>query len=1411
MPITLNHSNISIQYSTGSNYIIETVKSDLYRRNELIDTIVRDNIQVAPVTPSMYIENGTNNIYAVESYTYSGSANTADFTRVFTKSTTCDILIIGGGGGGGYSNGGGGGAGQLVLIHQATLNGQYTIKVGKGGIGGISPTKGIDSEFGTVIAEGGGANGGTLKDGGSGAGGDGYSPDGGTTGAGNKNTTIDTFPGATVYSRGNNGGNNGGTGGYQGGGGGGAGEAGTIGQDISPFGKGGDGLSGISAINYDFKTNFGTNIGKIESDGLVWFAGGGGGGGNFAGLNGGKGGGGAGTGPGPGNTPITGVTGLNGTGSGGGGGSGYGGSGGAGGSGIVIIRYLLGTIPGNNLLTNEPVVVAPTFTETTRTFVHSGGAETQTTYTITVGRDTICDILIVGGGGGGGKFGGGAGAGAILFANNLLLNTGSYSIKVGKGGTGSNTDTANGTNGIDSSILINAIEYIAKGGGGGGSRQTPAANYAGRNGNDGGSGGGGSQADKSPQALGGSSNKNTYTNWLSYGNNGGTGKLYTTGAEPTRNSGGGGGAGSIGANISSTGGGNGGTGISFVSTFGTSVGHSGWFGGGGGGNTYSGAGNPGYGNGGNGLLGGGGNGGFDGGSTLAAQDGLPNTGGGGGGSKDVGGTAEEVNGGHGGSGIVIIKFKSTTPILEGITHKRLNFTFDRFGYSFDATKSVEYQAQLKTGVGGWRIVRFLPPNLGRWYQGNYINTSTFTIPTIGTPYNYTNEWAVPFGTFDEMFFATFDMTYWLHCLKSAVLGSYTNTARPIIRSSSSSIAYSANWYNRSANTEDPWISIGNYPTQVVYGENSTTFNSELINAYGGMCVLVRDSTASTTIPNPNTYSLNFQVPTIADINNNSNIVLRGVYDIALSTSNAVIIPKASQYIPPPTTFTNYDVERMYPPVRNFLAATTTVSGQTYGNGTYVVSYSSTYSVSGNPWTCFNSSDTGGGHWAIDRYTSGVFNSTSFIVSGYLGDWLNIQLPVAIKLTRFSFVTRPTFDFRAPKDFKIYGSNDGITWDELVNKTNAIYYSSTYQQSTPTYQQSTPEITRAYSFYALVVNKIFSTGTVLNFDEWYIHGQEPLTNSLSIRYNLLNPILDPIGAQWTYSSNNTNVYHMGRVGIGTTNPEYQLDVRGFIFTSAGGYTQTGSENWVVQSDRRIKENIVKASYEKCLDNVKKIELYNFNFKDNCVNTNDKNQLGFIAQEVQQVYPKAVEVGRMTLDNNQEINDLLTLNTTQIKYTLYGAVKNLIERVENIESRVEQLYNMTLSSNIKSSTSNISITFITPLTPNITTNTSNIITNSSNITTNSSNISTNTSNITANSSNITANTSNITANTSNITTNTSNISTNTSNITANTSNIDTSDMNTSNMNTSNTDTSDMNTSNLDTSDMNTSNIDKKIQEL
>jgi hypothetical protein len=93
----------------------------------------------------------------------------------------------------------------------------------------------------------------------------------------------------------------------------------------------------------------------------------------------------------------------------------------------------------------------------------------------------------------------------------------------------------------------------------------------------------------------------------------------------------------------------------------------------------------------------------------------------------------------------------------------------------------------------------------------------------------------------------------------------------------------------------------------------------------------------------------------------------------------------------------------------------------------------------------------------------------------------------------------------------------------------------------------------------------------------------------------------------------------------------------------------------------------------------------------------NQLGFIAQEVQNVYPKAVEVN-MIKDKTGEIPDLLSLNTTQIKYTLYGAVKHLLEKIEILEKKLvknEISSNMMLSSDIpEESSSNIMVPPIYP---------------------------------------------------------------------------------------------------------------------
>jgi hypothetical protein len=98
-------------------------------------------------------------------------------------------------------------------------------------------------------------------------------------------------------------------------------------------------------------------------------------------------------------------------------------------------------------------------------------------------------------------------------------------------------------------------------------------------------------------------------------------------------------------------------------------------------------------------------------------------------------------------------------------------------------------------------------------------------------------------------------------------------------------------------------------------------------------------------------------------------------------------------------------------------------------------------------------------------------------------------------------------------------------------------------------------------------------------------------------------------------------------------------------------------WNVTSDHRIKENIKKANLNICYNNVKNINLYRFNYINgfNKGTQHDKTQLGFIAQQVNQHFPKSVFRSKTRIEDKREIPDLANVSTDQINFTLFGAVK------------------------------------------------------------------------------------------------------------------------------------------------------------
>ena len=499
-------SRISTDIGDGSNYV-STINTTLNTRinnannyiastsNILLNTI---NSQWVSTSSGIYYNTPISEPITLPSdlgkdlymtFTYTGdtipsSGQTQYTINVPTGGIVCDILIVAGGGGGGARHAGGGGAGAVIyLTNQIFTSGTYTFNVGNGGAGsqlsgnGGPGAKGIDSSItfnssNIYLAKGGGAGDNTIgtaiiKDGGSGGG-----------GYGNSGNAVSTNIPAGIY---------GNSGGLQ-----------TVGAAPSYFGGGGGGGAltvGANAVISGTTTTGGDGGSgrEILITGTSVYYGGGGGGGvastaNIAGQ-GGLGGGGSGS-----KGDATATSGIPGTG-GGGGGSGFtsaNGIAGNGGSGIIIIRYntfipltLQNSIISSPIITPNIIELPGVITWTigmneyiilNYTLDNTGSGQSQ--YKINVPTDGLtCDILLVGGGGGGGGNAGSGGGGDVIEINSLTLQSGTYTINVGRGGigggSGATVNSTLGTNGINSSFSGLGISVLAGGGGGGWALHTP--------------------------------------------------------------------------------------------------------------------------------------------------------------------------------------------------------------------------------------------------------------------------------------------------------------------------------------------------------------------------------------------------------------------------------------------------------------------------------------------------------------------------------------------------------------------------------------------------------------------------------------------------------------------------------------------------------------------------------------------------------------------------------------------------------------------------------------------------------------------------------------------------------------------------------------------------------------------------
>jgi hypothetical protein len=174
---------------------------------------------------------------------------------------------------------------------------------------------------------------------------------------------------------------------------------------------------------------------------------------------------------------------------------------------------------------------------------------------------------------------------------------------------------------------------------------------------------------------------------------------------------------------------------------------------------------------------------------------------------------------------------------------------------------------------------------------------------------------------------------------------------------------------------------------------------------------------------------------------------------------------------------------------------------------------------------------------------------------------------------------------------------------------------------------------------------------------------------------------------------------GNVGIGTTSPANQLEL------STDSASKPSSALWTIVSDERIKEDIELADLDLCYEAIKAIPLKRYKWRDEIYTTEqvtDRRKLGWIAQDVETVFPKAVGTHKfkynqvfeetiipaveeeLDADGNvitpaqperteqgdliseDVIEDCRDLNADQLYAAMYGAVQKLMAKVETLEA-------------------------------------------------------------------------------------------------------------------------------------------------
>ena len=138
---------------------------------------------------------------------------------------------------------------------------------------------------------------------------------------------------------------------------------------------------------------------------------------------------------------------------------------------------------------------------------------------------------------------------------------------------------------------------------------------------------------------------------------------------------------------------------------------------------------------------------------------------------------------------------------------------------------------------------------------------------------------------------------------------------------------------------------------------------------------------------------------------------------------------------------------------------------------------------------------------------------------------------------------------------------------------------------------------------------------------------------------------------------------GLIGINTTTPAYALDI------GAGDARKLTGANWITPSDERIKENIGSVNYDSILQEISSLRLVSYTWAEPyrvAHGLTTKDTLGFISQEVEHIFPRAV-----TTMVEEGFYDFRSLDIDQLMKAKFAVTQHLLSRFSTLQIRINNL--------------------------------------------------------------------------------------------------------------------------------------------